>query len=92
VLLEEGEHGYLAARVCSQIIKSYVEKQRKRAVNIAQATAPGEAPVAAMWHTPQNAQDHSEGLEAGKFNLTVSGDPKPAKAAPGLPEDKEDEH
>ena len=30
VLLEEGEHGYLAARLCAQVIKAYVEKQRKR--------------------------------------------------------------
>src|SRR5207248_9523811 len=29
-LLEEGEHGYLAARVASQVIKAYVEKQNRR--------------------------------------------------------------
>src|SRR5437660_9881074 len=28
-LLEEGEHGYLAARVASQVIKAYVDKQRR---------------------------------------------------------------
>ncbi len=33
VLLEEGEHGYLAARVASQVIKAYVEKQRARQKN-----------------------------------------------------------
>lgn len=30
VLLEEGEHGYFAARAASQVIKAYVEKQRTR--------------------------------------------------------------
>jgi hypothetical protein len=30
VLFEEGEHGKLAARVASQVIQAYVEKQRKR--------------------------------------------------------------
>jgi penicillin-binding protein 2 len=36
VLMEEGEHGYLAARVASQVIRAYVEKQRKRALLLAQ--------------------------------------------------------
>ena len=36
VLMEEGEHGYLAARVASQIIRAYVEKQRKRDLLLAQ--------------------------------------------------------
>ena len=31
VLLEEGEHGFFAARAASQVIKAYVEKQRKSA-------------------------------------------------------------
>src|SRR5499425_1631407 len=30
VLLEEGEHGYLAARTAAQVIKAYVEKQRSQ--------------------------------------------------------------
>jgi len=97
VLLEEGEHGYLAARTCSQVIKAYVEKQRKRAVNMAQATAPPattqtEAPVAAMWHTPQTVEAHSDHLDAGKFTVPVNGDAKPADAAPGIPAEKRDEH
>src|SRR2546422_6564122 len=29
-LLEEGEHGYLAARTVAQVIKAYVEKQRRQ--------------------------------------------------------------
>jgi hypothetical protein len=33
VLLEEGEHGYLAARAAAQVIKAYVEKQRARQNN-----------------------------------------------------------
>src|SRR6202522_2583505 len=34
-LLEEGEHGYLAARVASQVIKAYVEKQRRQPTKVA---------------------------------------------------------
>src|SRR5579862_6032496 len=35
VLLEEGEHGYLAARAASQVIKAYVEKQRRIPTKVA---------------------------------------------------------
>ncbi|MBV9608323.1 MAG: penicillin-binding protein 2, partial [Acidobacteria bacterium] len=84
VLLEEGEHGYLAARTCSQVIKGYVEKQRKRAVNMAQAAPSAEAPVAAVWHTPEDAHAHSDGLDAGKFTISARGDAKRADAAPGM--------
>jgi penicillin-binding protein 2 len=44
VLLEEGEHGYLAARASAQVIKAYVEKQRARQNNqnlYRAAAAPG---------------------------------------------------
>ncbi len=40
VLVEEGEHGYLAARTASLVIKAYVEKQRKRAVLLALGQKP----------------------------------------------------
>ncbi len=43
VLVEQGEHGYLSARLCAQVIKVFVEKQRKRNVKVAQA-APGLEP------------------------------------------------
>jgi penicillin-binding protein 2 len=36
VLIEEGEHGYLAARMASQVVRAYVEKQRKREMLLAQ--------------------------------------------------------
>jgi membrane peptidoglycan carboxypeptidase len=42
VLIEEGEHGYLAARVAAQVIRAYVEKQRKRAVLLAKGAKPEE--------------------------------------------------
>ncbi len=42
VLIEEGEHGSEAAKLAAQIIKAYVEKQRKRAVLLAQGQTPEE--------------------------------------------------
>ena len=44
MLLEEGEHGYLAARASAQVVKAYVEKQRARQNNqnlYRAAAAPG---------------------------------------------------
>jgi penicillin-binding protein 2 len=40
VLVEEGEHGYLAARIVAQVVRAYVEKQRKRAVLLARGQKP----------------------------------------------------
>jgi penicillin-binding protein 2 len=40
VLFEEGEHGSLAARVASDVIKAYVEKQRKRDMLLARGEKP----------------------------------------------------
>ena len=42
VLLEEGEHGYYAARAAAQVIKAYVEKQRTRQTQVAKANGHGE--------------------------------------------------
>jgi penicillin-binding protein 2 len=39
-LFEGGEHGRLAARVVTPVIKAYVDKQRKRALLLAQGLAP----------------------------------------------------
>ncbi len=43
VLVEQGEHGYLSARLAAQIIKAYVEKQRARDVKMAERFVPGTA-------------------------------------------------
>src|SRR6201987_5603982 len=41
-LLEEGEHGYLAARTAAAVIKAYVEKQRQQPTKMAGGTGQGE--------------------------------------------------
>ncbi|HEX2328587.1 MAG TPA: penicillin-binding protein 2 [Candidatus Angelobacter sp.] len=54
VLIEQGEHGYLAARVASQVIKAYVEKQRRLRNNptlFSDKADPGSVPIAGMWTT-----------------------------------------
>src|SRR4029079_6660845 len=93
VLFEGGEHGRLAARLATQVIKAFVDKQHKRELeqkNVAQGqstTAPEVKPAAqktaevnGVWTNPND--DH---MQAGKFQVPVDQAAKPgAKAAPGM--------
>ena len=89
VLLEEGEHGFFAARAASQVIKAYVEKQRTRQTLVAKANGTGEkkAEVAGVWHNPDsnpNGPQPDNNLQAGHFNVDANGKVKPVSEAPGL--------
>jgi penicillin-binding protein 2 len=93
ILFEGGEHGRLAARLATQVIKAYVDKQHKRQVeqqNVAQGlstTAPEVKPA-----TPKTAEvngvwtdPNDDRMQAGKFQVPVDQAAKPgAKAAPGM--------
>jgi penicillin-binding protein 2 len=70
VLLEEGEHGYLAARTAAQVIKAYVEKRQKRQPT---KLAGGEktVEVGALWSTPDRDDPHKDTLTGGRFELDV---------------------
>ncbi len=86
VLLEEGEHGYYAARAAAQVIKAYVEKQRTRQTQVAKAggTASGskQAEVAAVWH--EGGAKTPDKMQAGRFTVSADGKTKPVTAAPGV--------
>jgi penicillin-binding protein 2 len=85
VLLEEGEHGYFAARAASQVIKAYVEKQRRIQTNVAKAngtTQSNQAEVAAVWH--EGDAQNPDKMQAGHFTVQADGTSKPVKAAPGV--------
>ena len=65
VLLQQGEHGYLAARVAAQVIKAYVDKQRRVRNNpmlFSDKADPGSVPIAGMWSAPVSAPDHDAEL------------------------------
>src|SRR5215470_16416617 len=83
-LLEEGEHGYLAARAASQVIKAYVELQQKRQpTKVADANKKVE--IGAVWTRSSDAASESEELQAGRFAVSVAKKHTPlAVAAPGL--------
>ncbi len=76
-LLEEGEHGYLAARTAAQVIKAYVEKKNRPPVKVAGGSPKVE--IGAVWSMPD------EKLQGGRFVLDVPRARVPlAVAAPGL--------
>src|SRR5438477_7762892 len=82
-LLEEGEHGYLAARVASQVIKAYVEQQRRLPSKMAGQKGPVE--IGAVWNAPDEHNDGNQTLHAGRFVVDVPRKTVPlATAAPGM--------
>ncbi|HZS27882.1 MAG TPA: penicillin-binding protein 2 [Candidatus Angelobacter sp.] len=63
VLFEGGEHGKLAARLTAQIIKAYVEKQRRLRNNpmlFSDKADPGSVPIAGVWNQPDLPGAHSQ--------------------------------
>ena len=80
VLFEGGEHGKLAARLATQVIKAYVDKQRRQPTKVASGT--GKVDIGAVWNTDIGADDD---LHGGHFDLDVPKSRAPlAVAAPGL--------
>jgi hypothetical protein len=67
VLFEGGEHGKLAARLTAQIIKAYVEKQRRIRNNpmlFSDKADPGSVPIAGLWNQPDLPGAHSQDPDA----------------------------
>src|SRR5207247_11365412 len=80
VLFGGGEHGKFAARIAAQVIKAYVDKQRRQPTKV--ATGDGKVEVGAVWNASEGA---SEVLRGGHFVLPASRKRVPlAVAAPGL--------
>jgi penicillin-binding protein 2 len=80
VLFEGGEHGKLAARLATQVIKAYVDKQRRQPTKVADTS--GKVDVGALWNTGTGDDDD---LHGGHFDLELSKSRAPlAVAAPGL--------
>ena len=74
VFFEGGEHGDLAARVASQVIKAFVDKQRAVRNNptlFSDKADPGSVPIAALWSVPAGDQAHGE--DAGEEGDHIRG-------------------
>jgi penicillin-binding protein 2 len=80
VLFEGGEHGKLAARLATQVIKAYVDKQRRPPTKVASIS--GNVDVGAVWNDVSGDDDD---LHGGHFDLELPKTRLPlAAAAPGL--------
>jgi penicillin-binding protein 2 len=81
VLFEGGEHGQFAGRIAAQVVKAYVEKQRRLPVKVA-GMKPGRVEVAGVWNGPHG--DDSNNMQGGRFYVDVPRTAlRRAKAAPG---------
>lgn len=87
-LLEEGEHGYLAARTAAKVIKAYVDKERRLPQKMAKGSKPDKVEIGAVWATPDpdsDPENQKDKLQAGRFFLDVNKKPIAlATAAPGV--------
>jgi penicillin-binding protein 2 len=85
VLFQGGEHGKLAARLATQVIKAYVEKQRRTPTKMVEKPkSDGTVDIGGLWTEPDSDGD-KEKLAGGRFVLDLPKKPMPlATAAPGL--------
>jgi hypothetical protein len=84
VLFEGGEHGKLAARLATQVIKAYVDKQRRQPTNVVQKPENGKTEIGALWTSPDES-GNGEKLRVGHMSVAMPKKPLPlAMAAPGL--------
>src|SRR5216683_1331267 len=85
VLFEGGEHGRLAARLATQVIKAYVDKQRRTPTKMVEKPkAGGEVEMGGVWTVPA-AEGDKEVLDGGRFLVSLPRKSLPiATVAPGL--------
>ncbi|HTS35288.1 MAG TPA: penicillin-binding protein 2 [Candidatus Solibacter sp.] len=84
VLFQGGEHGRLAARLATQVIKAYVEKQKRTPQKMVQKPA-GTVDVGGLWNAPDSDRNSRDKLEGGRFEVDLPKRPPVlATAAPGM--------
>src|ERR1035441_6611486 len=86
VLFEGGEHGKLAARLATQVIKAYVDKQRRQPTKVAAGS--GKVEVGSLWTDPSDVDGTNKSedrLHGGRFLVDVASKrARLAVAAPGM--------
>jgi len=85
VLFQAGEHGRLAARLATQVIKAYVDKQKRTPQKMVEKPKnPGTVDMGALWSDP-DSNDHKDDLQAGHVAIPMpKRRPVLATAAPGM--------
>jgi hypothetical protein len=81
VLFEGGEHGKLAARIATQVLKAYVDKQRRAPQKLVEKPkSDGKVDMGALWTAPGGDK-----LEGGSYAIKLAKKSMvAATAAPGL--------
>jgi penicillin-binding protein 2 len=84
-LFQGGEHGRLAARLATQVIKAYVEKQRRLPPKVAKMQGRDrKIEIGALWSEP-DADGGDAKLQLGRFVVDLAKKPVAlATAAPGV--------
>ncbi len=84
VLFQGGEHGKLAARLATQVIKAYVDKQRRTPTKmVEQPKSDGKVDIGGLWSDPDG--NGHDALQGGRFVMDLSKTRMPvATAAPGM--------
>ncbi|MBZ5688086.1 MAG: penicillin-binding protein 2 [Acidobacteriia bacterium] len=84
VLFQGGEHGRLAARLATQVIKAYVDKQKRTPQKMVEQPKKGTVEMGGLWSAPDD-NGNKDGLQAARFAIDL---PKKrmvlATAAPGM--------
>jgi penicillin-binding protein 2 len=85
VLFQGGEHGRLAARLATQVIKAYVEKQHRTPQKMVEKPkSDGTVDIGGLWTDPES-DGHKESLQGGRIVLDLPKKPLAvAIAAPGM--------
>jgi penicillin-binding protein 2 len=86
VLVEQGEHGYLAARVAAQVVKAYVDKKKKIPISVASAAALDSD------KTPDTEATEAPLVEGPKLPATKPGSQAIEMTGVGKPGDQADGH
>ncbi|MGZ4733477.1 MAG: penicillin-binding protein 2 [Terriglobales bacterium] len=87
VLFQGGEHGRLAARLATQVIKAYVDKQHRTPQKMVEKPkSGGTVDIGGLWTEPDSDGDGDrERLDGGRFVLDLPKKPLAlATAAPGM--------
>jgi penicillin-binding protein 2 len=83
VLFEGGEHGQFAARIAAQVVKAFVEKQRRQPTKVAEGSKKVE--IGAVWNSASPDGTDHDTLHGGRFVVDVPKKRVPlAAAAPGV--------
>ncbi|HXE91010.1 MAG TPA: penicillin-binding protein 2 [Terriglobales bacterium] len=83
VLVEGGEHGYVAARLAAQVIKAHFDKKQRNGVKVAEGRSPAQPPgveVAAVWGEAGPPTGTGR-IRTGRFDMSLSyqSPPRPGK-------------